>query len=99
MVGTQRDVARFSAPDLLRSSSAYSAGASSPGFAVVTVKYRMRPESHRRAAYLLNGTAIQAPRLYQCFNVQTVAVAQQNIEQLRHILTGGGFIERSTPRC
>ncbi len=27
-----------------------------------------------------------------------MAVAQQNIEQLRHILTGGGFIERNTSR-
>ncbi len=68
------------------------------GFAVVTVKYRMRQNRIVTQHTLLNGTAIKRHVFIQCFNVQTVAVAQQNIEQLRHILTGGGFIERNTHR-
>ncbi len=53
-------------------------------FAVVTVKYRMRPESPRHAAYFASdGTAIKRHVFISVSMFQTVAVAQQNIEQLR----------------
>ncbi len=69
------------------------------GFAVVTVKYRMRQNRIVTQHTLLNGTAIRKRHVFiQCFNVQTVALSpQQNDEQLRHILTGEVVSSRVIP--
>ena len=68
------------------------------GFAVIAIKHRMAEDRIVTQHTVLNGTAVERHVFVQRFDVQTVAVSQQNIEQLHHVFTGGGFIERNTYR-
>ena len=68
------------------------------GFAMVAIKYRMAEDCVITQHAVLNRTAVERHVFIQGVDVQAVAVAQQNIEQLHHVFTGSGFVEGNTYR-